>query len=67
LIELGIVAGIYAGGALAFGAACHWLLPAHAKAHEPDLLSIDSTIHAVDIPPTTAREPGMATVAQLEN
>jgi molybdopterin-containing oxidoreductase family membrane subunit len=68
LIELGIVAGIYAGGALVFVGACRWLLPSHAKAHEQDLqLSIDSTIHAVDIPPSTAREPGMVTVAQLEN
>ena len=68
LIELGIVAGIYAGGALVFESACRWLLPGHGKAHDQDpQLSTDSTIHALIPPPSTAHKPGMATVAQMEN
>lgn len=54
-IELAIVAGIYSGGALVFAAACRFLLIS------------ESTIHALNPPPSTAREPGMATVAQMEN
>jgi len=54
-VELAIVAGIYSGGALVFAAACRFLLNA------------DSTIHAFNPPPPTAREPGMATAAQMEN
>lgn len=63
LIELGIVAGIYAGGALVFVAACRWLLIGHAKAHELQ----SSSIHALNSPPSNARAPGMAKAAQLEN
>jgi molybdopterin-containing oxidoreductase family membrane subunit len=53
-VELAIVVGIYSGGALVFDAACHLLLPS------------DSNVHALHSPPQTAREPGMATVAQME-
>jgi molybdopterin-containing oxidoreductase family membrane subunit len=56
LIELGIVVGIYAGGILVFVAACRWLLTPS-----------ESAIHALNPSPTTAREPGMARVAQMEN
>jgi Ni/Fe-hydrogenase subunit HybB-like protein len=67
LVELGIVAGIYAAGALVFAGACRWLLVSYAKAHELQLpSSIDPTIHALHSPPSTAREPGMAKAAQLE-
>ena len=59
LIELAIVAGIYSGGALVFGAACRWLLISDVPSQ--------STIHALNPPPPTAREPGMATAAQMEN
>lgn len=55
LIELAIVAGIYSGGALVFAAACRFLLTS------------ESTIRALNPPPQTAREPGMATVAHMEN
>jgi Ni/Fe-hydrogenase subunit HybB-like protein len=50
LVELGIVVGIYAAGALVFLGACRFVLASHAK----------------DVPPSTAREPGMATVAFME-
>lgn len=56
LIELGIVIGIYAGGALVFFGACRWLLTPS-----------ESAIHALNPSPSTAREPGMARVAQMEN
>jgi molybdopterin-containing oxidoreductase family membrane subunit len=59
LIELAIAAGIYSGGALVFGAACRWLLISDAPSQ--------STIHALNPPPPTAREPGMATAAPMEN
>ena len=55
LIELGIVAGVYAGGALVFVGACRFLLTS------------DSMNHALNSPPQTAREPGMVTVAPMEN
>jgi len=55
-IELGIVVGIYAGGTLAFLFACRYLL-------KPSV----SSIHALDQSPSTAREPGMAGAAQMEN
>ncbi len=55
LIELGIVVGIYAGGALVFLGACRWLFT-------PSM----SSIHALNPSPSTAREPGMARVAQME-
>ena len=55
LIELGVVAGIYAGGALVFVGACRFLLTS------------DSMNHALNSPPQTAREPGMVTVAPMEN
>lgn len=50
LVELAIVVGIYAAGALAFVGACRFVLSNHAKD-----------------PPSTAREPGMARVAPMEN
>jgi Ni/Fe-hydrogenase subunit HybB-like protein len=56
LTELAIVVGIYAGGALAFLGACRYVLPAH-----------ESLVHAPTQSPSTARDPGMAGVAQLEN
>jgi molybdopterin-containing oxidoreductase family membrane subunit len=59
LVELAIVVGIYAGGALAFIAACRWLLNSESTS--------ESTIHAFHPSPSTARDSGMATVAQLEN
>ena len=59
VVELAIVVGIYAGGALAFVAACHWLLHSESTS--------GSTIHAFHPSPSTARDSGMATVAQLEN
>ena len=55
LIELCIVAGVYAGGALVFVGACRFLLTS------------ESTIHALNPPPSTARDPGMVTVASMEN
>ena len=55
LVELGIVAGVYAGGALVFAGACRFLLISY------------STIHALNPPPQTARDPGMVTVAPMEN
>jgi len=55
LIELGIVAGVYAGGALVFVGACRFLLTS------------DSMNHALNSPPSTARDPGMVTVAPMEN
>ncbi len=57
LVELAIVVGIYAGGALVFEAACRILLT----------FASTSTIHAIHSPPQTTREPGMATVAPMEN
>ncbi len=56
LYEVGIVVGIYAGGTLVFLGACRHLL-------NPSV----SSIHALDPSPSTAREPGMAGVAQMEN
>ena len=56
LYELGIVVGIYAGGTLAFLFACRYLLKSSV-----------SSIHALDQSPPTAREPGMAGIAQMEN
>jgi Ni/Fe-hydrogenase subunit HybB-like protein len=55
VVELAIVSGIYCGGALVFVGACRWLL-------QP----LDSAIHALKTPPSTAREPGMARVAPME-
>ena len=55
LIELGIVAGIYAGGALVFIGACRFLLTS------------DSTMHELNCPPSTAHDPAMVTVAPMEN
>jgi Ni/Fe-hydrogenase subunit HybB-like protein len=57
LVELAIVVGIYAGGALVFEAACRLLLTSAST----------STLHAFHSTPSTAREPGMATVAPMEN
>jgi len=54
-IEVAIVLGIYSGGALVFAAACRTLLP------------FESTIHAVNPPPSTLREPSMVQVAPMEN
>jgi molybdopterin-containing oxidoreductase family membrane subunit len=56
LYELAIVVGIYAGGTLVFLFACRHLL-------NPSV----SSIHALDHSPPTAREPGMAGAAQMEN
>ena len=69
LVELGIVVGIYSGGALVFTAACRILLVFCAKAHRYSSTSAtsDSTIHALSSPPPTAREPSMATAAPMEN
>ena len=55
LVELAIVVGIYSGGALVFAAACRFLLIS------------ESTVHALNPPPQTAREPVMAMAAQMEN
>ena len=64
-IELAIVAGIYAGGGLAFLAACRWLLADHAQLRVTQ--TSNPQTHAFDESPSTAREPGMAGVAQMEN
>jgi molybdopterin-containing oxidoreductase family membrane subunit len=56
LVELAIVAGIYCGGALVFLGACRWLL-----------VESEFPIHALKPSPSTAREPGMARAAQMEN
>jgi molybdopterin-containing oxidoreductase family membrane subunit len=61
LIELGIVVGIYAGGALAFLGACRFLLV--GAIHESPL---PSESHAFEKLTLTAREPGMAGAAQME-
>jgi Ni/Fe-hydrogenase subunit HybB-like protein len=61
LIELGIVVGIYAGGALAFLGACRFLFV--GAVHES---SLPSESHAFEQFTLTAREPGMAGAAQME-
>jgi hypothetical protein len=63
LVELGIVAGIYAGGALVFVAACRWLLVGHVHDHDAQF---SEEPHALNSP-STARAEGMAKAAQLEN
>lgn len=57
VVELGIVVGIYAGGALAFLGACRYLLSANRLASES---------HAFEPFTLTARKPGMAGAAPME-
>jgi molybdopterin-containing oxidoreductase family membrane subunit len=61
LIEMGIVVGIYAGGALAFLGACRFLFV--GAVHES---SLPSESHAFEQFTLTARKPGMAGAAQME-
>ena len=56
LIEIAVVIGLYAGGTLLFLGACRWLL-----------IPMKATVHAQNPSPSTARGPGMAGVAQMEN
>ncbi len=69
VIELGIVVGIYAGGALAFLGACRFLLVgAIHESPSPTGPARDYSVpHAVEELTLTAREPGMAGAAQMEN
>jgi molybdopterin-containing oxidoreductase family membrane subunit len=71
LFELGIAAGIYAAGALAFDAACRWILAgrdaaiaaAVSEGHEPDS---GRTTQGRPVLLSTAPSPDMVPVASLE-
>jgi molybdopterin-containing oxidoreductase family membrane subunit len=64
LIELGIVAGIYASGALVFAGACRWL-PVDRDG-EPARLPEEQSVYAWKLPTSTAHRPDMAKVALSE-